>query len=152
MTDAVSTAKILAAGIAAAGAVPAAVDAIQNVERSILGVPQSVLLVAIVGTLIGVLLLPEKEADRITPDEHLVGHWARFQQMAVRTLSLGVVLLGYAFVAAWVIAVAATWFPSLAGAPQLPLAGISGVLIRRLLPNYLKVAERVTGAIGGKAA
>lgn len=151
MTDAVSTAKILAASIAAAGAVPAAVDAIQKVERSILGVPQSVLLVAIVGTLIGVLLLPEKEADRITPDEHLVGRWARFQQMAVRTLSLGVVLLGYAFVAAWVIALAATWFPSLAGAPQLPLAGISGVLIRRLLPNYLKVAERVTGAIGGKA-
>jgi hypothetical protein len=29
------------------------------------------------------------------------------------------------------------------------LAGLSGVLIRRLLPGYVRMVEKATGAIGG---
>jgi hypothetical protein len=151
MNDPVSITKLGIAVITASAAVPAAVEAIERTERLVLGVPESVLLVAIVGTLIGVLLLPEKDTDRITPDTNLVGRFARARQMTIRVVALGGVLLAYAFVAAWLITLAPLWFESMAGAPQLPLAGISGVLVRKLLPNYVRLVERVTGAIGGKA-
>lgn len=150
MSDPVNVAKLMAGGIAAGGAVPAAVDAIEKMERIVLGIPQSVLLVAVVGTLIGVLLLPEKDADRITPDDHLVGRIQRAQQMAVRIMALAIFVLAFALVAGWVVMLATWLWPSLAGAPQLPLAGISGVVIRKMLPQYVKLIERVTGAAGGK--
>lgn len=130
---------------------PAAADALKHAERVILGVPQSVLLVAIAGALIGVLLLPEKDAGRTTADDG-GSRTSRALQWTARMAALAAAVAGYGLVAAWAIAVAATWFPSLAGAPQLPLAGISGVMIRRLLPSYLRVVERVTGAIGGAKA
>ncbi len=148
MTEPVSTFKIAFGTFTAAVIGPATADALREAERMILGVPQSVLLVATAGALIGVLLLPEKDADRVTADaDRPRGH--RWFQTGTRILALAVAVIGYAFVAAWVIAVAAAFFPSLAGAPQLPLAGISGVVIRRMLPSYLKAVERITGASGG---
>ena len=149
MSEPVSTLKTIVGTFTAAVVAPATADALRAAERMILGVPQSVLLVAIAGALIGVLLLPEKDADRVAADSSRTrGH--RWFQTATRLLALGVAVLSYAIVAAWLIAVAATWFPSLAGAPQLPLAGLSGVVIRRMLPGYLKVVERITGNIGGE--
>ncbi|MET0888791.1 hypothetical protein ACIGEO_03005 [Stenotrophomonas bentonitica] len=144
-----STLKTIVGTFTAAVVAPATADALRAAERMILGVPQSVLLVAIAGALIGVLLLPEKDADRVAADASRTrGH--RWFQTAARMLALGLAVISYAIVAAWLIAVAATWFPSLAGAPQLPLAGLSGVVIRRMLPGYLKVVERITGNIGGE--
>ncbi|MDX5515841.1 hypothetical protein [Stenotrophomonas sp. RG-453] len=144
-----STLKTIVGTFTAAVVAPATADALRAAERMILGVPQSVLLVAIAGALIGVLLLPEKDADRVAADASRTrGH--RWFQTAARMLALGLAVISYAIVAAWLIAVAATWFPSLTGAPQLPLAGLSGVVIRRMLPGYLKVVERITGNIGGE--
>lgn len=101
------------------------------------------------GALIGVLLLPEKDAERVAADAgRRRGH--RLLQTVARWLALGVAVVAYAIVAAWVIAVAASIFTSLAGAPQLPLAGLSGVMIRRLLPGYVRLVEKATGAIGGE--
>lgn len=149
MSEPVSTLKTVVGTFTAAVVAPATADALRAAERMILGVPQSVLLVAIAGALIGVLLLPEKDADRVAADASRTrGH--RWFQTAARMLALGLAVISYAIVAAWLIAVAATWFPSLAGAPQLPLAGLSGVVIRRMLPGYLKVVERITGNIGGE--
>ncbi len=149
MSEPVSTLKTIVGTFTAAVVAPATADALRAAERMILGVPQSVLLVAIAGALIGVLLLPEKDADRVAADASRTrGH--RWFQTAARMLALGLAVISYAIVAAWLIAVAATWFPSLAGAPQLPLAGLSGVVIRRMLPGYLKVVERITGNIGGE--
>lgn len=150
MTEPVSTLKLIVGTFTAVVVAPAAADSIMRAERMILGVPQSVLLVAVAGALIGVLLLPEREADRLSADtSRQPGH--RALQLLARLCALAAAVIGYALIAAWLIAVAATWFPSLAGAPQLPLAGISGVLIRRMLPSYLNVVERVTGAIGARA-
>ncbi len=149
MSEPVSTLKTIVGTFTAAVVAPATADTLRAAERMILGVPQSVLLVAIAGALIGVLLLPEKDADRVAADASRTrGH--RWFQTAARMLALGLAVISYAIVAAWLIAVAATWFPSLAGAPQLPLAGLSGVVIRRMLPGYLKVVERITGNIGGE--
>jgi len=149
VSEPVSTLKTVVGTFTAAVVAPATADALRAAERMILGVPQSVLLVAIAGALIGVLLLPEKDADRVAADASRTrGH--RWFQTAARMLALGLAVISYAIVAAWLIAVAATWFPSLAGAPQLPLAGLSGVVIRRMLPGYLKVVERITGNIGGE--
>jgi len=149
VSEPVSTLKTIVGTFTAAVVAPATADALRAAERMILGVPQSVLLVAIAGALIGVLLLPEKDADRVAADASRTrGH--RWFQTAARMLALGLAVISYAIVAAWLIAVAATWFPSLAGAPQLPLAGLSGVVIRRMLPGYLKVVERITGNIGGE--
>jgi len=149
VSEPVSTLKTIVGTFTAAVVAPATADALRAAERRILGVPQSVLLVAIAGALIGVLLLPEKDADRVAADASRTrGH--RWFQTAARMLALGLAVISYAIVAAWLIAVAATWFPSLAGAPQLPLAGLSGVVIRRMLPGYLKVVERITGNIGGE--
>lgn len=149
MSEPVSTLKTIVGTFTAAVVAPATADALRAAERMILGVPQSVLLVAIAGALIGVLLLPEKDADRVAADASRTrGH--RWFQTAARMLALGLAVISYAIVAAWLIAVAATWFPSLAGAPQLPLAGLSGVVIRRMLPGYLKLVERITGNIGGE--
>ncbi|MEN5117491.1 hypothetical protein ABE488_09185 [Luteimonas sp. TWI662] len=136
--------KAAVGGAAAVGAMPAAMEAAHRAERIIAGVPESVLLCAIVGVLVGVLLLPEREADRVTPDASLNGSVARARQMALRLIALGVLLLAYAFVAAWVVSLLPYLMPSLAGAPQLPLAGISGVVVRRLLPFYLQFVERGT--------
>lgn len=129
---------------AAAGAVPGTVDALVNTERVILGVSQSVLSVAIAGTLIGVLLLSEKDANRITPDEDLIGFWPRLLQMSKRLFILAVTILAYGFVAAWVTLAIGHFIPSFQGAPLLPVAGLAGVSIRRLLPKWMRVIERKT--------
>ncbi|WP_254051320.1 hypothetical protein [Stenotrophomonas sp. SAU14A_NAIMI4_5] len=69
-------------------------------------------------------------------------------QTAARWVALGVAVVAYAFVAAWIIAIAGCIWDKLAGAPQLPLAGLSSVLIRRLLRSYVRLVEKATGAIG----
>lgn len=148
VTDPVNLTKALVGGITAIGAVPAAVEAIERAERLVLGIPQSVLLCAFVGVLVGVLLLPEREADRVTPDSDLFGRGPRLWQMSLRVALLAVLLLAYAFVAAWLVEIAAHFMPSLGGAPQLPMAGISGVLVRRMLPRYLQIVERATTPAG----
>lgn len=150
MTDAVSLTKLIAGGLAAGAAVPAAADAISKAEHvlPIIGVSTSVLFVAITGALIGVILLPERDTDRVKPSAHLK-RAPKAAQLAVRLAAIFGVVLAYAVLAAWLVALAATWFPLLKGSPEVPLAGISGVVIRRMLPGYLKVLERVTGGIGG---
>ena len=147
MTEPVSTFKTVVATFTAAVVAPATADALRQAERVILGVPQSVLLVAMAGALIGVLLLPEKDAERwpLTP---AAGAVIGSCKTAARWAALAVAVVAYAIVAAWVIAVAASIWPALAG-PAAALAGLSGVLIRRLLPGYVRLVERATGAIGG---
>ncbi|MDV3469024.1 hypothetical protein RZA67_09810 [Stenotrophomonas sp. C3(2023)] len=148
MTEPVSIVKTVVGTFTAAVIAPATADALRQAERIILGVPQSVLLVAMAGALIGVLLLPEQDAGRVAADSsRRRGH--RLLQTSARWAALGVAVVAYAIVAAWVIAVAASVWPTLAGAPQLPLAGLSGVLIRRLLPGYVRMVEKATGAFGG---
>jgi len=149
VTEPVSALKLAVGTFTAAVVAPATADALREAERIILGVPQSVLLVAMAGALIGVLLLPEKDAERMAADAgRRRGH--RWLQTAARWVALGVAVVAYAVVAAWIISIAGYAWDKLAGAPQLPLAGLSGVLIRRMLPSYVRLVERATGTIGGE--
>lgn len=68
MTEPVSTLKTVVGTFTAVAIGLATADALRQAERVILGVPQSVLLVAIAGALIGVLLLPEEDAERVSAD------------------------------------------------------------------------------------
>ncbi len=89
MTEPVSTLKTIVGTFTAAVVAPATADALREAERVILGVPQSVLLVAMAGALIGVLLLPEKDAERVAADaSRRRGH--RFLQTAARWAALAV--------------------------------------------------------------
>lgn len=136
--------KAAVGGAAAIGAMPAAMEAAHRAERIIAGVPESVLLCAIVGVLVGVMLLPDKEADRITPDACVVGAWPRALQFTKRLVMLALLLLASAFLASWIVIAAGHLIPAMVGAPQLSLAGISGALVRRMLPRYLQMVERAT--------
>lgn len=139
--------------MAAAATVTASVALANPAEPlvPILGISQSVLLVAIVGALIAVLILPTTDESRAVNDPDLMG-WRRLLMLLARAGALGAVVLCYAIAAAWLVSLAGHWFPQLDGSPQLPLAGVSGLLIRRLLPRYIAVVERVTEWVGGKRA
>lgn len=144
MMERLDTLKTLAAGATASWAMPAAVDAARNAETLVAGVPASVLLCAVVGVLCGVLILPERDAVRVMADRNVHGFWQRTLQVAKRLGLLAALLLAYAFLAAWVSDLFASLIPRLAGAPQMSLAGISGVVVRRMLPRYLQIVERTT--------
>jgi hypothetical protein len=149
MTEPVNALKTAASALIAIVVAPATIDALHHTGWMMLGVPLSMLLMAIGGALIGALLLPEKDANRVSADASRT-RGQRCYQAASRWSVPGVVVICYAIVAAWLVAVAVTWLPILAGTPQLPLAGLSGGVIRRMLPGYLKLVERVTGNIGGQ--
>jgi len=120
---------------------------IRVIERVILGVPESWLLAAITGALIGVMLLPDKEACRIYGDKSASLHH-RIAQSVVRSGALALVITGYAILTAWTIALAGVFYPYIIDNAALPAAGVLGVFIRRLLPAYLRLIERITGGLG----
>jgi hypothetical protein len=145
--------------VAAAGAATAGVALAAEPMVPIIGVAQSVLLAAIVGTLIGLLILPTAPDPSVPPPlpRREMPTLRRLLQLMLRAGALGALVLAYAIAAAWAVTLAAPalvyYLPSeLASAPQLPLAGVSGLLIRRLLPKYLSVVERATDWVGGKRA
>lgn len=87
MTEPVSALKLAVGTFTAAVVALATADALREAEWIILGVPQSVLLVAMAGALIGVLL-PEKDAERMAADAgRRRGH--RWLQTAARWAGLG---------------------------------------------------------------
>lgn len=145
MMERLNTLKMLTGSVTAAWAMPAAVDAARTAETLVAGVPASVLLCAVVGVLCGVLILDERDAVRVMADRDVVGAWQRAMQVAKRLGLLAALLLAYAFVAAWVSEVVTHLVPRLAGVPQMSLAGISGVVVRRMLPRYLQIVEHSTG-------
>lgn len=153
MSDLVSATKLTLVAVIAGAAAPAAADAIRRVEEvlPIIGVSASVLFVALAGAFMGVVLLPPRDTDRMDPSAHLK-RAPKAVQLAVRWAAIFVALFFYAVLAAWLVALATAWFPLLKGSPEVPLAGISGVVIRRMLPGYMRVLERVTGGIGGDKA
>ena len=146
MTEPVTTFKGIIGMVVAAMIAPVATNALRDAEGLILGVPPSVLWVALAGTLIGVLLLPEEQARRLV----IGGDWHLWLQIVARALALVLFVTSYALLAAWVVMLAVAMFPALAGAPMLPMAGISGALIRRLLPRYINAVERAADALGAK--
>lgn len=143
---------ILVAAIAAGGGT--AVEVVTKTKLVLLNVPLSMLYVAIAGTMIGVFLLPSKEAARVNLTEP-----ATRQQRILYTLFsvalVGAAVLCYAFVSAWVVQIAegiirTVFTRSLDESVILPATGLIGVGIRPWLPSLLKAVERrADRVIGG---
>lgn len=143
---------VLMAAAAAAGGT--AVEVVTKTELVLLNVPLSMLYVAIAGTMIGVFLLPSKDAARVNLTEP-----ATRQQRILYTLFsvalVGAAVLCYAFVSAWVVQIGGgiiktVFTRSLDESVILPATGLIGVGIRPWLPSLLKAVERrADRVIGG---
>lgn len=147
----VTTGVKMAAAMGATVAAEATVQVLQTPEQLIpgLGVPPSVLFAALVGALIGVLLLPNPEADKIVPSDNAPrGRYALL--LLVRTGMLGVAVLAHAVIGAWVLLAIGQFIPTLVGPAMLPFAGLSGLVIRPMLPKYLTWLESFTARWGSK--
>lgn len=144
--------SILAAALVAASGT--AVEVVTKTELVLLNVPLSMLYVAIAGTMIGVFLLPAKEAARVNLSEP-----ATTRQRILYTLFsvalVGAAVLCYAFVSAWTVqaglGITKTVFTrSVDDSVILPVTGLVGVGIRPWLPSLLKAVERrADRVIGG---
>ena len=141
--------KLTAASLTAVVATQTAVTVIEHVERNIIGIPQSVLLSAIVGALIGVFIMPNKDAAAVFEKREPGARW--FATALLKAGFLGAGVIGYAFLDGWTVTALSLWFSDQVGPAALPCAGILGVFIRPLLPKYMQglegVAERLFGRV-----
>lgn len=140
--------KATTAGLAAVAATQTAVTVIEHVERNIVGIPQSVLLAALVGTLIGVFILPNKDAAAVFEKQTPGARW--FATALLKAGFLGAGVIGFAFLDGWTVTALSLWFADKVGPAALPCAGILGVFIRPLLPKYMQGLEGVADRLFGR--
>ena len=144
---------IIAAVSAAAGAVTT--EVVTKTELEVLNVPLSMLYVAVAGTMIGFYLLPSHDAARMSAPAGVTGR-QRVVYTAISYALVGLAIIAYAFVAAWIvqfgIGLAATAFPSwvVHESAIIPGTALVGVGIRPMLPGLLRAVERrADRTIGG---
>lgn len=154
MIDLPPDGRMLSLGVAGASLVGGAVEVVTQTEATFLNVPLSMLYVAIAGTMIGVFLLPAKEAARINYD---AGRSDRHRMIYLLLAAgfLGAVVLAYSFIAAWSVQAGIGIVKTLTRLVVdesliLPITGLVGVGIRPWLPGLLKAVERrVDRVVGG---
>ena len=144
--------RLTTALLAAANGALAGAEVVRQAERLILGAPQSFVFAAIAGALIGVVILPNKDTDRVAPEPG--GAWyKRALMFLARAGGLGALVLGYAMLAASTINVVVVFFHGIEAA-GVSISLIAGAFIRPLLPKYLagleSVTERLLGWVGPK--
>lgn len=141
---------LIAAAVSTAGAVN---EAVAKTETVFLHVPLSMLYVAIGGALIGVFLLPNKDAAKVsTAPESGAGVARRLLWLALNAGALAAAVLGYAYMAAWTVQAVFALVPLLDEKAMMPITGITGAFIRPLLPAYLRGAEALTARLLGRVA
>lgn len=140
--------KATVAGLVAVAATQTAVTVIEHVERNIVGIPQSVLLAAIVGTLIGVFILPNKDAAAVFEKQVAGARW--FLAALLKAVFLGIGVVCFAILDGWTVTALCLWFSGKVGPAALPSAGILGVFIRPLLPKYLQGLEGAADRLFGR--
>ncbi|CAA2393629.1 hypothetical protein [Xanthomonas phage Tabio] len=146
--------KIGALTMAVVSAGGAVGEVVTKTETAFLNVPLSMLYVAIAGTMIGVFLLPAKEAARISTDPG-ASLRRRLLYLLFTAGFLGAVVLAYSFIAAWSVQAGIALIKTLTRlvvdeSLVLPVTGLVGVGIRPWLPGLLKAVERrADRVIGG---
>lgn len=116
---------------------------IEGSERVIIGVPQSMLLAAVVGALIGVLVFPEDPKPQPAPSPTLM-----FERL-LKVILFGGFVFGFAFMSGWTV----YFFGGLVDArlsTMVPAAGLLGAFIKPLLPEYLDALEGVVSRLFGR--
>lgn len=137
-----------ALGVASAGGTVVA-EVITGSEHLLLGIPQSWFLAAIVGALIGLLLLSEIDAAKVAPPRELA-LGLRWITLLLRVGLLGLFVLAFAMTAGWIVVAAAIYFPSIKDA-GMAFSGLSGLVIKPMLPHYLSGLQKVTDRLAGRA-
>lgn len=136
----------LVVGAVAVAAVTQA-TVIQQHEPMIAGAAQSLMLAAIVGSLIGVYL--HQGRNKTAPLLPIDGTgWRAAAGLAWRVVSWGVGVAGFAFIAAWTVTGYCLWRYQQIPPPAPPITGIIGVFIIPLLPKYQAVIEGVADKAG----
>jgi len=143
-------ARIVAAILSVASATQAGVA--QVVAPTILGLPQSFVFAAMAGALIGVVILPNKDASRIIPEPHWP-IWRKALVYGARAAAIAIAVLSYALLAAATINAVVILLHGIEAA-GVSFSLILGAFIRPLLPKYLAgvegITERMLGGIGSK--
>jgi hypothetical protein len=140
--------KFLAAAAASAGGSAVATEVITRSERIILGVPQSWFLAAVVGALIGVVFLKDIDAGRISSGA--TGALAvRWSTMLLRVAFLGGFVLAFALLASWIVVALTVLAPGIKEAGVV-FSGLSGAVIRPMLPHYLAGLQKFTDRFAGR--
>lgn len=120
---------------------------IQQHEPMIAGAAQSLMLAAIVGSLIGVYLHQGRQkGPPLLPVDG--SGWRLAAGLAWRVASWGVGVAGFAFIAAWTVTGFCLWKYQQIPPPAPPITGIIGVFIIPLLPKYQAVIEGVADKAG----
>lgn len=140
--------KVTTVALAALAASQTAVTVIEHVERNIVGIPQSVLLAAIVGALIGCYLMPSKDAASLFEGREYTWRW--YGRVVFKALMLGIGVLCFAFLDGWTIAAFMMDKQGKVGPAAMPYAGILGVFIRPLLPKYMQGLEGAADRLFGR--
>lgn len=140
--------KVATAGLTALAATQTAVTVIEHVERNIVGIPQSVLLAALVGALVGVFIMPSKDAASLFEGKENSARW--YGRVLLKALLLGAGVVGFAMLDGWTIAALMMDEKGKVGPAALPYAGILGVFIRALLPKYMQGLEGIADRLFGK--
>ena len=107
--------------------------------------PQSYLFAAIAGALIGVVILPNKEAGLIVPTGPV---WQKLAMYGVRLGALAAAVLSYALLAGATVHTAVVFFHGIEAA-GVSISLIAGAFIRPLLPKYLEGVEGITSRMLG---
>lgn len=146
--------RIGAVAFAAVSAAGVAREVVTHHETTILNVPLSMLLVAMAGTMIGFVLLPARDAARLS--FHGRDWRQNLAYLAMTAIPLVLAVVCYSFVAAWVIQITVGVVRTITRLTVeqslvIPATGLAGVGIRLWLPGLLAaVQRRADRVIGGE--
>lgn len=128
---------------------------VTRTETVFLNVPLSMLYVAIAGTMIGVFLLPARDAARVS-----TGHGSSLRSRILYLLFtagfLGATVLAYSFISAWTVQAGVGIVHTVTrlnvdDSVVIPVTALVGVGIRPWLPKLLAAVERrADRVIGGE--
>jgi hypothetical protein len=154
MADSVTVAlkAIAGAGLVATGSAAMTPDVLPttlgNSAHFPFGMQTSVLLFSIFGALIGVLLLKDKDAGRVSPPAD--GPWWRRLMIMLASLgALGLVVLCYAVLAGAALTLLGYFYPKFGGAPQSAAAILAGFIIKPILPGVLRGVQALSERLAG---
>ncbi|MBB4726349.1 hypothetical protein [Xanthomonas arboricola] len=127
-------------------------EVITGSEHLFLGIPQSWFLAAVVGALLGLLVLSEIDVGKVSAPSG--GPGVQWLTLLLRVGLLGLFVLGFALAAGWIVVAVANYFPSIHRI-GIAVSGLSGFIIKPMLPHYLgalqKWSDRLAGRAGGGA-
>lgn len=123
-------------------------EVITRSEALFLGIPQSWFLAAVVGALLGLLVLSEIDVGKVSAPSG--GPGVQWLTLLLRVGLLGLFVLGFALAAGWIVVALANYFPSVHRI-GIAVSGLSGFVIKPMLPQYMGALQRLSDRLVGRA-